>query len=198
MPIVTKRLVLKPLTPELIALQLGHNPSFFKGIGASPRGDWPPPLYDDDALKWTLGRLTNGEDARWHMRAVRTRRPLFGSARALGVAGFKGPPDANGEVEIGYSIVASEQRRGFGAEAVAALLEFAFADSRVNFVSAHTLDSDVTIASRRVLEGAGFAGPISTEEIGVVRYELPRESLSGPRITSLANHFGVSADGSRT
>jgi RimJ/RimL family protein N-acetyltransferase len=177
MPIVTKRLVLTPLTTELVTAQLAHDPSFFKGIGASPRPDWPPPLYDDDALNWTLGRLTKGEDARWHVRAVTTRRPLFGRARALGVAGFKGPPDERGEVEIGYSIVASEQRRGFCTEAVAALLAFAFSDSRVGFVSAHTLDSDATIASRRVLESAKFAGPISTEEIGVVRYERARESL---------------------
>jgi RimJ/RimL family protein N-acetyltransferase len=177
MALVTKRLVLTPLTPELVAAQLARSPSFFKAIATSPPPDWPPPLYDDDALTWTLGRLTKGEDPRWHIRVVTTRRALFGGARALSVAGFKGPPDGHGEVEIGYSIVASEQRRGFCTEAVAALLAFAFSDSRVRFVSAHTLDSDATIASRRVLESAKFAGPISTEEIGVVRYMLPRESL---------------------
>jgi RimJ/RimL family protein N-acetyltransferase len=73
--------------------------------------------------------------------------------------------------------VASEQRRGFGAEAVDALLTFAFEHRHVAFVSAHTLDGEETIASRRILERAGFAGPFPTGDFGVVRYERARESL---------------------
>jgi RimJ/RimL family protein N-acetyltransferase len=175
MVIVTKRLRLTPLTPRLIAAQLHGQPCFFKLLSAAPRADWPPPLYDDKALRWTLDRLERGDDARWHVRIVTTRRGPWERARVLGVAGFKGPPDAEGEVEIGYSVVASEQRRGVCTEAVAALLAFAFANQSVRFVSAHTLSGDETTASRRVLERAGFAGPISTDEEGVVRYELHRQ-----------------------
>lgn len=175
MAIFTRRLTLTPLAPELIIAQLERHPSFFSCLSATPCTDWPPPLYDDKALRWTLDRLAEGEDPRWHARLVTTRKRLFGRARVLGVAGFKGPPDAAGEVEIGYSIVASEQRRGVCTEAVAALLSFALDHHEVKLVSAHTLSGDETIASRRVLERAGFAGPISTEEDGVVRYELRRE-----------------------
>ncbi len=175
MAILTRRLALTPLSPELIAAQLDGHPRFFSSLSAAPRLDWPPPLYDDKALRWTLDRLLEGDDARWHVRIVTTRKPALGRARVLGVAGFKGPPDAEGEVEIGYSIVASEQRRGVCTEAVGALLEFAFEHPEVRLVSAHTLSGEQTVASRRVLERAGFAGPISTNEDGVVRYELARE-----------------------
>ncbi len=177
MNLLTRRLILHPLTPELVTAQLERRASFFKQLSASPRLDWPPPLYDDAALNWTLTRLSRGEDPRWHIRVLTTIKPVLGRSRAVGVAGFKGPPDARGEVEIGYSIVAGEQRRGFCTEAVDALLEFAFSDSRVAFVSAHTLDEDALAPSKKVLERKNFGGPFSTQESRVIRYELPRESF---------------------
>jgi RimJ/RimL family protein N-acetyltransferase len=177
MIIRTRRLLLHPMTPDLVEAQLSRQASFFKRLHSRPRTDWPPPLYDDEALRWTKTRLEGGEDADWHIRVLTTRKPLFGLRTILGVAGFKGPPDENGEVEIGYSIVAPEQRRGRCSEAVAALLAFAFASPKVALVSAHTLSDDALLASRRVLERAGFGGPISTEEIGVVRYELTRDAF---------------------
>ncbi len=177
MIIRTRQLLLRPLTPALIESQLSRQASFFKRLHSVPRADWPPPLYDDSALLWTKERLERGENPDWHVRVLTTRAPVFGPRTMVGVAGFKGPPDENGEVEIGYSIVAPEQRRGRCTEAVAALLRFAFRAREVALVSAHTLSEDALIASRKVLERAGFAGPFSTEEIGVVRYELPRESF---------------------
>lgn len=181
MIIRTRRLLLHPLTPALIESQLSRQANFFKRLHASPRADWPPPLYDDNALGWTLERLERGEDPDWHIRVLTTRKPVFGLRTMLGVAGFKGPPDENGETEIGYSIVAPEQRRGYCSEAVAALLDFAFASPDVALVSAHTLSDDALFASRKVLERAGFAGPFSTEEIGVVRYERPRRAVAEAR-----------------
>ena len=177
MPILTRRLSLTPFDSAAVRDQLNGDPKFFKRLGLPPRRDWPPPLYDADAMRWVLRRLEEGDDPRWHVHVVATRGRFLRRARALGVAGFKGPPDSVGEVEIGYSIVANEQRRGVCSEAVDALLRFAFEDPRVALVSAHTLSSDATAASRRVLESANFFGPFLTEENGVVRYERPRESL---------------------
>src|SRR5215475_3503505 len=136
MIITTQRLALVPLTPDLIAAQQERHPSFFSMLSAAPRTDWPPPHYDGRALQWTLDRLDAGEDASWHTRLVVTRKPPQGLSRVLGVAGFKGAPDARGEVEIAYSIVASEQRQGFGAEAVDALIGFALDRPEVRIVSA--------------------------------------------------------------
>lgn len=174
---------LAPLDAALVRAQLERSDAFFDRLGAPARSDWPPPLYDDDAMQWFLARLEAGGDPAWHLHAVMAgdeeRR------RVVGVAGFKGAPDAAGEVEIGYSVIEAEQRRGYGGRAVARLLTVAFADPRVALVSAHTLASGVTAPSRRVLERAGFAGPAPTDEEGVVRYELRRADAAAARYSAL-------------
>jgi [ribosomal protein S5]-alanine N-acetyltransferase len=98
--------------------------------------------------------------------------------RVIGSAGFKGPPDATGFVEIGYGIVSSCQGRGYASEAAAALLRFAFANQNVQCVRAHTLPA--ANASTRVLEKCGFrfAGPVVDPEDGPVwRWERHRAPL---------------------
>ncbi len=53
--------------------------------------------------------------------------PRFGAfyvvndGRLVGSAGFFGPPDQRGEIEIGYSICETERRKGFATEAIGAL-----------------------------------------------------------------------------
>jgi ribosomal-protein-alanine N-acetyltransferase len=54
----------------------------------------------------------------------------------VGDAGFKGPPDTDGAVEIGYAILPDHRRRGYAVAAVRALLEHAAADPRVRVVRA--------------------------------------------------------------
>src|SRR5439155_234589 len=56
----------------------------------------------------------------------------------IGNAGFKGPPDQGGMVEIAYGIVPAFEGRGFATEAATALVAFAFASERVRLVRAHT------------------------------------------------------------
>lgn len=77
-------------------------------------------------------------------------------ARALvGFGGFKGPPSAtDAAVEIGYAIAPAFQRRGLAMDAVAQMIERAFADPLVQAVDAHTLGEPN--ASTRVLEKSGF------------------------------------------
>jgi ribosomal-protein-alanine N-acetyltransferase len=77
------------------------------------------------------------------------------SGKVIGTAGFKGPPDDRGAVEIAYAIVPDYCGRGYATEAAAALVAFAFADSQVRLVRAHTLPT--ANASTRVLTKCGFA-----------------------------------------
>jgi ribosomal-protein-alanine N-acetyltransferase len=98
---------------------------------------------------------------------------------AIGTAGFKGPPDEGGVVEIAYGIVPSYEGRGYATEAAAGLVDFAFADARVNLVRAHTLPT--ANASTRVLGKNGFThvGEIVDPEDGPVwRWERKRSSLA--------------------
>ncbi len=53
-----------------------------------------------------------------------------------GLVGFKGNPDANGEVEIGYGIDPIYQSRGYMSEAVKALVEWAFSHPECKAINA--------------------------------------------------------------
>ncbi|MGH7548257.1 MAG: GNAT family N-acetyltransferase [Gemmatimonadales bacterium] len=72
----------------------------------------------------------------------------------IGSAGFKGPPDSSGTVEIAYGIVPSSEGHGYATEAAAALVDFAFATGQVRLVRAHTLPAPNP--STRVLVKCGF------------------------------------------
>ena len=97
-------------------------------------------------------------------------------------------PDANGGVEIGYSIVPERRRRGYAREAVDGWLAHAFADPRVTSVVAHTLvDLEPSIA---VLRSAGFVftGPgVDPQEPSAVQYVLVRETYT----STAANRHSV-------
>lgn len=72
----------------------------------------------------------------------------------VGTCGFKGPPDADGAVEIAYGVDPDHRGRGYATEAAAALTAYAFTDLRVRVVRAHTLPEPN--ASTRVLTRCGF------------------------------------------
>ena len=74
--------------------------------------------------------------------------------RVIGLCGYAGPPNAEGCVEIGYSIAPVYQGKGLATEAAEALVAFATNTGAVQKVCAHTLSE--TNASTRVLEKCGF------------------------------------------
>jgi len=90
------------------------------------------------------------------------------SGSAVGACFFKGPPDADGVVEVAYGIDPPHRGRGFATEAAGALAGFAFASGRVLSVRAHTKPDG--IASARVLPKCGFrlVGEVIDPEDGLV------------------------------
>ena len=82
----------------------------------------------------------------------------------VGWGGFKGPPDDDGTIEVGYEVAESRQGRGLATEAVAAMLDHAFAQAGVTAAIAHTLPEHN--ASTRVLEKSGFAHDGEASENG--------------------------------
>jgi len=72
----------------------------------------------------------------------------------VGFGGFKGPPSADGVVEIGYAIAPAFRCQGLATDAVTQMLQRAFTDASVRAVDAHTLGH--ANPSIRVLEKAGF------------------------------------------
>ncbi|MEO8181980.1 MAG: GNAT family N-acetyltransferase [Deltaproteobacteria bacterium] len=72
----------------------------------------------------------------------------------VGFGGFKGSPSADGVVEIGYAIAPAFRGQGLATNAVAQMVQRAFADAAVRAVDAHTLGHNNP--STRVLQKTGF------------------------------------------
>ena len=87
---------------------------------------------------------------------------------AIGSAGFKGPPDDDGIVEIAYGIVPSHQGRGYATEAAAALVAYAIESGQARRIRAHTLPTPN--ASTRVLAKCElqYIGEVIDPEDGLV------------------------------
>ncbi len=72
----------------------------------------------------------------------------------IGSCGYKGEPDVNGTVEIGYEIKSSYRNQGFGKEVARLLTENALHSRMVNRIIAHTLPFESPSTS--VLRSTGF------------------------------------------
>ena len=93
----------------------------------------------------------------------------------VGSCGYKGEPDAEGCVEIGYEIRASHRQMGLATEAARALVENALAHESVKKIVAHTLPGENP--SARLLQKIGFirTGEVEDPDDGPVwRWELVR------------------------
>jgi RimJ/RimL family protein N-acetyltransferase len=92
----------------------------------------------------------------------------------IGYAGFHGPPDAAGMVEIGYTVDPQYRRQGYARAIVAALLELAASKPEVHTVRASI--SPTNAASLATIAGFGFleAGEQWDEEDGLeLLFERP-------------------------
>jgi RimJ/RimL family protein N-acetyltransferase len=86
----------------------------------------------------------------------------------VGKCGFKGPPAADGVVEIAYGVSPEYQGKGYATEAAQSLTDYAFSSGKVRVVRAHTLPE--ANASTRVLTKCGFRriGEVIDPEDGLV------------------------------
>jgi RimJ/RimL family protein N-acetyltransferase len=93
-------------------------------------------------------------EAPWVTRFV----VVSGEDAPVGLAGFHGPPDEAGMVEVGYRIDPRQRGKGYARQALETLLAVARAHPDVQVVRA-TISPD-NDASRSLVEGYGF------EEVG--------------------------------
>lgn len=104
---------------------------------------------------------------------------IVAGERLVGTCGYKEPPSPAGEVEIGYAVLTTEQRRGFASTAVELLVARAFRDPRVTAVVAETLPAlrpSQAVLTRCVFVAAG--GRIDPEDGEVVRFVRHRPALA--------------------
>lgn len=171
--IPTARLLLVPASATHLSAELDGGDALARVLGVRVPEEWPPELYDRATVEFSLvvAENTPPEDACWLMYYLVLRDDEGRGPTAIGIAGFKGPPQ-EGMVEIGYSILDAYHRRGYATEAVNAFLRFAFGNPLVYEVMAETFPD--LVASIGVLENCGFrlVGPGSDD--GVIRFRVKR------------------------
>ncbi len=90
--------------------------------------------------------------------------------KRIGGALFKGGPNENGEVEIGYGISDEFQGQGFGTEAIQELVLWALRQEGVLSVIAETEKDN--IASQKVLQHIGMVNYSETDTDYLWRYQV--------------------------
>ncbi|UQI46298.1 GNAT family N-acetyltransferase [Streptomyces sp. HU2014] len=141
-----------------------------------------PEYFVTDEAKWVwqyrIGQLTSGPgSAGWLTRAV-VAEP---EGHVVGYAGFHGPPDEAGMVEIGYSVAPGHRRQGYARSMLAGLVRRAVADDRVRTVRV-TISPD-NAASLATIAGFGFTevGEQWDERDGLeIIFETPAEDPPAP------------------
>lgn len=171
--VATDRLELIGGTLELVQAQLDNPAHFAHLLQARIPESWPPAFINTAVMKFTAAQLARGaaEAGWWCWYFVQRETPASNRA-LLGMGGFKGQPAPDGTVEVGYSILASFQNRGYATEAVEGLVYWAFAHPQVTRVIAETLPH--LRPSIRVLEKAGFAPVEPGPQKESISFELLR------------------------
>lgn len=169
MELRTRRLRLLAATAESVQAELEDPGRLAKLLGARVPDDWPPVTLRD-VLPTFLARHREHPDwtgwLGWYAVRLDQADPVL-----CGSLGFKGPPDAEGTAEIGYSVLPDHQHRGLATEAVAGLVEWAQARPDLLRIEAETTADNR--ASIRVLERNGFRLAGSGPGAGSLRYRRP-------------------------
>ena len=171
MTVHTARLLLVAGTAELVTAELHHREDFAKQLEAEIPTNWPPPLNDEQTLKWCLRYFAAHEASEgwvnWYF--VLKSQEEGASPVAVGNGGFRGKATGDGTVELGYSILPQFQNTGYASEAVDGLIHWAFSHPEVKRIIAETYPT--LQKSIRVLEKNGFRFIGNGGDPQTLRYE---------------------------
>ena len=174
-PLVTPRLILEPMTLELVEAVFRSDRDALERIaGAKIPAAWPGRVLVERAFSASLEAIRSDPEGRlWGDCLMITRESE--ERLVIGSIIFHGRPDASGVAEIGYGVEERWQGKGIASEGTRVAVEWALAQAAVTAVVATTPPWHT--ASIRVLEKSGLAR-IGTEEhetLGeVLRFERKR------------------------
>ncbi len=152
-PILTARLALLPLTAQQLIKYLAGEDLTQEGLPAISKAILTPLLQRAIGMKIEKLAAAPAADQLWITYWL---IQVLADGHGAGMIGYKGAPDAHGEIEIGYGIDPAYRSKGYTTEAVLALINWAFQDPRCRRVIAPNTRRD-NPASNRVLEKCGFS-----------------------------------------
>jgi ribosomal-protein-alanine N-acetyltransferase len=180
--IVTSRLTLIATTPEMLLSEKNGDGRLGELIQCVIPANWPQKDWEPHVFDFLLNQLAEHPEQLGWPRYVSfvppgERRTLIGT---LGAFTKAATPSV---CEIGYSILAPYEGRGFATEGARALIDYLRGDERLDSVIAHTFPS--IPASIRVMEKCGMVFDGEGEELGTIRYRLGLRSREKSNSTSL-------------
>lgn len=148
--IETNRLRLIPFTKEICEAALRSSNAVLVERGIAPGYGWP----DEETLD-TLPRILKNLNKVESPSGFESWMVLQKHNNMLiGDIGFKGLPNSDGELDLGYGIIANEQKKGFAKEAASALLDWAFRQAGVKVITASCFINN--LGSQNILRYLNF------------------------------------------
>jgi ribosomal-protein-alanine N-acetyltransferase len=174
----TKRLQLIAGTPDLVRAQISHRERFARLLDARvPRTREQEPDHQETMEDMAQALEKGPEQVGWWRWHFVLHNRVTGHRVLIGNGGFKGPPDDEGTVEIGYSLLPPYRNKGYTTEAVEALVSWAFQHPEVARVIAEARPGNT--ASVRVLQKVGFNEVGPGLQRNHIRFERTRHDLLG-------------------
>jgi len=149
--IITDRLILVPVTLEITKSLMVGDIKEIEKIGISTDEKWPREDTLDilPIINKSLEDYKVPSGFEFWMIVKKENMQIFGDI------GFFGKPDEKGEVEIGFGLVEKEREKGFGFEALKAIMDWALSQDSVKAIKANCLINNKP--SARVLEKVGMS-----------------------------------------
>ena len=169
MSIETDRLLLIACGPSELD-QFAHEPEHLATrLDVSFPADFP--VFPEGIAWWRARMKTEPDVIGWAIWFVIRKADRI----VIGDGGFKGPPNDEGVVEIGYALVEAARGQGYGKEFARRLVDWAFGHPEVNAVTAETLSDG--FASMAVLRSLGMAQTgsyVDPEEGDILQWRVDR------------------------
>ncbi|WP_053220301.1 GNAT family N-acetyltransferase [Virgibacillus senegalensis] len=153
----TERLEMHTLTADMMEAVLKGGPELERNIPFHTGSEWPLEVYKK-LFPYKIERFrTYPSENDWEGLIVDKA-----DKRIVGDMGFKGGPNEEGVIDLGYSIIPSCRGKGYATEMGKAMVEWGLKQPGVKKVMA-SCDPD-NAASIRVLEKIGFQQTIQTDD----------------------------------
>jgi len=150
MVLETNRLLLLPMTIDFIDGLISGDKKAYSLLNIKPSEEWPSEEIFSFLPMIKKSLLQKKEPTGFDSWIFIDKYDLC----IVGDGGFKGEPNENGGIDLGYGIVKSKRRNGYAFEAVSELIRWAFSKPNVKYITADCLNENEP--SIKLLEKLGM------------------------------------------